>query len=539
MVMARLCVSERFGIGLENMCERFLGIGEGEYNKQLEKWMMEHKLRVKSRKVALYHHVPIDRLGAYCCEDVVKTARLKEVFQKHIIETEQVRVWRNEVRTTRVLYDMEVRGVAIDREYCASAIQQVNKRVEEIDKELMAVVGTSFNVNSNQQMTKHMNAIGVYSPVMTDKNVQSWGKEALQEFDTLPGGVPPALKLVRERYMLTSLKGTFLEVFYATNGVLHATFNNAGTLTGRCSSSDPNVQNIPALIQGVTEDTKALQKHQSILSSLIGDAASNFTVVGMSYEADQWNESDAGMVAARRAIVPRPGYEFLSIDYAQMEMIVFLCYIGNQRLLQQVQDTWARGEMFDYHNLVAFEVWGVKPGDEGFDLIRKKRAKPLNLGLIYGIGIKKMAKQMGAKVEEAKEYKAQYFERIEGAEQFLYRVKDMLEARGYLKNMYGRRYYIAVDKAYIGVNYLDQGSCADFMKERMWLVREALRKKKLDAYLVLQVHDELVIEVKKEIVEKVASIARSIMEEKVFAVPLRVTIERCAESWLTGEKVAA
>ncbi|KKL45263.1 hypothetical protein LCGC14_2357420, partial [marine sediment metagenome] len=418
-------------------------------------------------------------------------------------------------------------------------IQQVNHRVEELDKELFAVVGTSFNVNSPIQITKHMNALGIYSPVKTDKNAQSWGKEALQEFGALPGGIPPALKLIRERKMLTSLKGTFLEVFYETDGVLHGTFNNAGTLTGRCSSSDPNIQNIPALIQGVTEDTKAVQEHQSILSNLIGDAASDFTVVGMTYDADQWDEGDAGMVAARRAIVPRPGYEFLRIDYAQMEMIVFLCYIGNQRLLQQVQDTWARGEMFDYHNLVAFEVWGVKPGDEGFDLIRKKRAKPLNLGLIYGIGIRKMAKNMGSSMDEAKEYKAQYFERIEGAEQFLYRVKDMLEARGYLKNMYGRRYYIEVDKAYIGVNYLDQGSCADFMKERMWLVDTELKKQKLDAYLVLQVHDELVIEVKKDQVEQVASIARSIMEEKVFAVPLRVTIERCAESWLTGEKVVA
>ncbi len=538
-VMARLCVPEKHppgGLTLQTMSERFIGSGSGTYNDKLKVWMAANKLWVESKKIRLFNHVPVEQLGPYCIQDTICTMKLRKIFQQKIIQTAQQKVWVTEVNTTRTLYEMEIKGVRIDLVYCELAIATLNDRLEAIKEEMIVLTGSWFNPNSGKQISEAMNAIGIFSPILSEKTKdQSWGKDALAAL----GGkhAPPAVKLIREYKQLLSLKNTFFQVFLDTGGDLHGTFNNAGAITGRCSSSDPNLQNIPALIQKMEEEGEEFDLHQSVLTAL-GIDASRFMAVTVAHDADSYDEDDNAAVAARRAIVPRPGYVFLRADYSQMEMLAFLCYINNQVLMKEISESYKNYEHFDFHDMVAYQVWGVTKDSDDYKIYRKM-AKGINFGLIFGIGTKKLAKTLGVTIEQAQAYKDEYFAKIEGAEVFIDRVQQTVQARGYISNFFGRRYTLSHQDAYKGVNYLDQGSCADFMKERMWKLRCGLLDHELDAYLVLQVHDELVVECREDQVMQVATMMKQIMEEKVFAIQFPVTVEVCRESWIKGETIDA
>ena len=534
IIMSRLCVPEPHPLGglkLETMEERFLGPGEGAYNGKLVDWLKAHKLW-KSKKEAYYHQASIEVLGLYCCKDVLGTMRLKRVLQQEIVDTEQVKVWQTEVYTTKVWFEMEVRGTHTDRQYCEEAIAKVDVRAEEIEKELFTLVGKPFNINSSDQITLALNGVGIYSPVKTDggeKGIkkQSWGKEALAAM----GGdaAHPAIKLIREFKSWGTLKGTYLEVFRDAGEALHCTFKPWGAVTGRISCTDPNLQNVPRVARGTAEQGDAVMQHQGLLTSLVGEeVATRFTVVDVSYDVGEWDEQDGKMVAARRALIPRSGYELLVFDYKQMEMLVFLCYTGNKVLLKRVEEGYLRGEPIDFHDIVAEEVWG------GLDSLEFKTfrqlAKGLNFGLIFGMGDKSLAVVLKTTVERTAEYRQQYFDRMPGSREFIDRVSQTAESRGYVSNFFGRRYTLEPGRAYALVNYLVQGSCADFMKDRMWRIRKALLGD--DAYTLLQVHDELVLEVRPKDLMAIASVVKGIMEERVFTTPIPVDIARCPKSWI-------
>ena len=534
LIMARMCVPEKHppgGLNLENMMNRFLGEGEGAYNKDLKEWMHKNKMWIESRGVRHYDHVPIDRLGPYCIKDIEGTLRLAHVFQQLIVDTEQLGVWKKEIKATRVFYDMELVGMQADVDYCDAAIEKIEVRQEEIKAELLELVGTEFNINSSQQITRALNNIGIYSPLKTPSGAQSWGKETLA---LMGDAAHPSIKLIREFKSWGTLKGTYLEVFRDA-GTVHCIFKPWGAITGRISCSNPNMQNVPRSARAMVDDTDVAEAHQSILTELLGEgAAQQFTLVDMTYEAGDYEEADDRMVAARRALIPREGYELVAIDYSQMEMLVFLCYVNNKRLLKRVVDSYERGEPFDFHNIVAEEVWGprlLEDGTENPDFkLYRRWAKAINFGLIFGIGDKKLGVQLGVSTEEARAYKNQYFDRIEGSREFINRVVTTLESRGYVNNYFGRRYTIEPGREYVGVNYLVQGSCADFMKDRMWLVRKAIQG--TGARILLQVHDELVLEVPKALVASVAQTVKEVMEEKVFAIRLPVEASRCPASWI-------
>ena len=542
-VMARLCVPEKHppgGMTLQNMSNRFLKTGKGDYNDKLKEWMRAHKLWVDSTKTRLFNHVPVSQLGPYCVDDVICTMELRKEFQGQIKKTGQVRVWYNEVNVTRVFFEMEWRGVRVDLEYCKQAIGVIEERLEAIKEEMIVLTGTWFNLNSNPQITIAMNAIGVFSPILTKggkdgKNKQQgWGKEALAEMGQ---DAHPAVRLIREYKQLESLKNTYFQVFLDTGGFLHGTFNQDGTITGRVSCSDPNLQNIPALVQKIEEEGLAVDLHQSVLSAL-GIDSSRFMAVTTAHDADSWEENDGSAVAARRAIIPREGYVFLKADYSQMEMLAFVCYINNKTLIAQIEKSYQEYQPFDYHDMVTYEVWGVSKEDPDYKIFRKM-AKGINFGLIFGIGKKKLAKNLGVDIDAAEQYKEEYFHKIVGARAFIHRVQNTVEARGYVNNLFGRRYFLDKTKAYVGVNYLDQGSCADMMKERMWELRIALLESELDASIVLQIHDELVVEVMEEQATQAAVIVKQVMEKKVFSIPFRVDVELCNESWIKGDKFDA
>lgn len=546
-LMARLVVPDQHpvgGLGLQAMEERFIVRGVGKYNDSLKEWMKKNKLWIdKSKngdgtysKVRLFSHVPISKLGPYCCNDVLGTAKVKKVLQRRLVETNQVKVWKNEVESTWDFFRAEIAGVAIDSKYCRQSIKIVVERMDSILKELKQVTGQTFNPNSNGQVTKAMNSVGIISPIMTPggksgKKQQAWGKETFKVL----GKLHPALGLIREFKCLASLKSTYLEVFLAANGTLHGSFNQAGTITGRVSSVDPNLQNIPVLVQGTLEEGEEVIAHQETLSKMFGpELASNYSIVGKSYTADEWDPGDGTMVAARRAIVPRKGKVFLKADYDQMEMIVFVCYMNNRELLNQIEQSYRDGIPMDFHNLIAKLVWNLEPGDEGFTKARQL-AKILNFSIIYGAGIKKVASQLEVSLDQAKVFRSQYFDRLKGAEAFVNRVHETIEARGWVKNSYGRRYVLDETLSYKAVNYLIQGSCADFIKERMFKLRDLMLE--TDSCIVLQVHDELVIEVPEDRAEEIGERVRTILEEKVFSIPLPCSISICRDSWIVGDKL--
>ncbi len=532
LVMARLVVPEKHppgGLKLETMMDRFLGRGEGNYNKVLEQWMRKAKLWVDKPKdgipIRKYHHVPIDTLGPYCINDVIGTVRLRKVFQQLIIDKEEVKVWKGEIRSTKVFFEMELEGVKVDIEYCDEAITKISQRQADLEQELFKLVGTEFNLNSPAQVVTAFNNIGVHSPIKTDGGKsgikkESFGKDALK---AMGDSAHPAVKLIREYSSWGTLRTTYLEVFKATKGVVHCSYKQHGTITGRISCADPNMQNLPRSARTAIE--------QDVLDDLLSEG---FNLVDMTTEAGDYDESDPRMVAARRALVPREGYELVAIDYSQMEMLVFLCYVNNQSLLKLVEQSYLAGTPFDFHVMVAEEVWGPKYLEDGSENPEFSKfrgwAKAINFGIVYGIGKKLLASNLGVTQDEAAEYKENYFARIEGAETFIEAVANRVRSNGFIYNFFGRRYYIDPGREYIGVNYLVQGSCADFMKDRMWRVRKAIQG--TGARILIQVHDELVLEVPTAKVASVAKTVQTIMEEKVFAISLPTEASRCPNSWI-------
>lgn len=547
LVMARLVCPEKYppgGMGLASMTNRFVGAGEGEYDTNLKEWMRKAKLWVDKPaaggpKIRKFHEVPIDRLGPYCESDTVYALKLKHIFQRLILETGQGKVWRGEVNVTKVFYEMEERGVAVDVIYCRAAITKVEKRLEEIQTQIYELAGGKFNLNAPAQVVEALSNISVHSPIKTSpskrfpKGQESWGKEALS---ILGDKAHPIIALLREFKCWSSLKNTYLVVFRDSKGVLHCTFKPWGTITGRISCAEPNLQNLPKSARGVIEESDAAEKHFGFLVELLGETVAEQldTGVDVTYNPEEWDEDDERMVAARRAIVPRPGYELIAADYSQMEMLVFLCYCNNKKLLKVIEDSYLAGEPFDFHAIVATEVWGG-PDHPNFKTFRSW-AKAINFGLIFGIGKVKLAASLKVDTEEAEEYKNTYFKRIEGSREFIKRAMGVAKETGTVKNFFGRRYEIEPGREYVAVNYLIQGSCADFMKDRMWKIRQAISH--LDAHIVLQVHDEVVLEVRIAQVMEAARIVKTVMEEKIFQIVLPVEVSRCKESWVEKEKIA-
>ncbi len=439
--------------------------------------------------------VPVDSARDYSCEDVDVTWRLYNILQPNLADLGMQTLFDEiEMPLVRVLADMEWEGIAIDLSWFASLKTRFQRERERVEQEIYEAAGETFNINSNPQLrTILFEKLGL--PVKkktvtgpsTDASVL---QELAEEGHTLP-------TLLMEYRELFKLEGTYIDTLpklvHPRDQRLHTSYNQTVAATGRLSSSDPNLQNIP------------------IRRELGRDI--------------------------RRGFVPREGCKLLAADYSQIEL----------RLLAHLSGDPAFVEAFlaggDIHKQTAAVIFGVELADVTSDM--RARAKTINFATIYGQGAFALARQLKISQSEAKAFIETYFERFAGVKAFLEQCVVDAKARGYVETIFKRRRFIPElkDRNFntrafgerVAANAPIQGSAADLIKIAMLRIHEALATGPLAARMLLQVHDELVFEVPTGEVDALSSLVKEQMEGAAqLAVPLVVDIG-VGDNWLASK----
>jgi len=389
-----------------------------------------------------------------------------------------------ELALTPVLQRMERQGIAIDPEMLHQQSQALAKRLAEVEVEVHSLAGESFNLGSPKQLQAILYD-KLQLPVLkkTPTGQPSTAEPVLQEL-ALDFELP---KLIMEHRALSKLKSTYTdklphEINPAT-GRVHSSFQQAVAATGRLSSTDPNLQNIP-------------------IRSAEGRKI-------------------------RQAFVAAPGYRLLAADYSQVELRIMAHLSRDAGLLS------AFANAQDVHKATAAEVFGVPLEEVTSE--QRRRAKAINFGLIYGMSAFGLAKQLGIDRHDAQLYVDRYFERYPGVQDYMERTREQAEEQGYVETLFGRRLYLPDIKAGNGmlrkaaqrtaINAPMQGTAADIIKQAMVDIDHWLQTGVLDARLVLQVHDELVFEVHENDVGLLAEGVRfRMVSAAALDVPLVVDI---------------
>ena len=534
IVGARLCSANQFDdLSLSGQLEDKFGYEYREYDDQFKKYLKDHKLS------KTFHLAPAEVVGEYCIGDVRRTMKLWDFYEEFTAETGQTEVWQQEQALTSVLWDMEVVGMGYDEEYGAKKIPQLKARINNLYNEIYVLAGKEFNIRSGKQLTEVMNGMGIHSPKKSPKTgKEMWGTGILLDLKEHP----IAGKIMEVRG-LEKLLGTYFEGIMAwPNAVVHCQHKNWGTITGRLSCTDPNLQNMAKSVQNlegndVDEETLAAisafmgarqGESYTDMTSGSGNNSGGVTLGGMMAVSSGYTEAD-NTVSIRRIFVGRPEYRLYMIDYSQMEMRVFSDYVQDPELHAMLESA-----DFDFHSHVANTVWNVYEDSKLWQFYRTL-AKSINFGLIYGIGEKKLASQIQKSVAEARTYKEEYFARFPRAKTFIKQVSEVVESRGYIFNRFGRRYWIDPNRSYVGVNYLVQGTSADIVKNRMIACHKWLKENNCKSRILTQVHDELVLEIHYTEEDWVPFAIKKIMEERQISTLLPCDLSRGENSW--AEKV--
>ena len=440
---------------------------------------------------------PIEQVAAYSVEDAVVTWRLRGVLEKELAEKGLSDLSREvEMPLVPVLAAMEETGVAVDTAVLADIAANLNGRLEKLEKEIYAAAGHEFLINSPQQLA------GVLFEELALKPLKrtAKGSRPSTDADVLAelAARHPLPRLVLEFRQLAKLKGTYVDALPQLvdpdDGRIHASFNQTVTATGRLSSSDPNLQNIPI-------------------------------------------RTDEGR-QVRRAFVPgRAGWLLLAADYSQIELRMLAHYSGDAELGR------AFAEDRDIHTFVAAQIYGVAEADVTGEM--RRVAKVVNFSLIYGKTAYGLARDLDIGVGEAEQFIDDYFRRYRGVREFTAKVLTDAKHDGYVTTILGRRREIgeigAMDPKRLtfaertAINTVIQGSAADLMKvamNRIW--RRGLRENR-PSRLLIQIHDELIFETPQTYL---AAEEKWITEEMVGAMDLRVPLKvytASGKNWMEAE----
>ena len=500
------------------------------YGEEAAQYDIETKKILKSNKwFKDFSEAPPDILGPYCEQDVHWTQRIyNDCFEK-LGTSKQIGILELEYKLTKVLYDMESRGIRIDTEYAQQTIDKIRERQERVRERIYTLSNTEFNIRSTYETKDMFHSLGIKSSLLTPKGKESWSEGALIKINK------PIAGLVRQYRTLDKLASTYLEP-YIDMPVLHTSFCNWGTLTGRLSSRNPNLQNIPRTHFRL-QDTKLTDEEREVvkgrIEALVATKGGAFSETLDDEVLDTWgfigdesyDEADQTQVSMRRLFVPRPEYRLVSFDYSQMEVRVFLSYLQNEN----IKTLLARNDV-DFHGETAKMAFEIEENSPEFKFYRQM-AKSITFGIIYGIGSKKLSQQLRTTQKEAAAYKKKYLDSIEGAKEFIKGVMTAVSSRGWIKNRYGRVYKVPEEMSYKGVNYLVQGTSADILNERLIEVHNYLHDKKSN--VLLQVHDEIICEIHDSELEEVPNKITTLLEQNSLEIPLFIDKEVCYPSWAT------
>jgi len=441
----------------------------------------------KGAKQLTFNEVPVEMAAPYAAEDAEVTLRLHEaMWPKLHAEAGLEKVFTEiEMPLLTVLSDMEQAGVAIDTAMLAQQSGELARRISGLEQEAHREAGQPFNLGSPKQIQQLL-FDKLQLPVLakTPKGAPSTAESVLQEL-ALDYPLP---RLILEHRSLSKLKSTYTDklpqqVCPAT-GRVHTSYHQAVAATGRLSSSDPNLQNIPVR----TEEGRRI----------------------------------------RQAFVASPGRVLLAADYSQIELRIMAHLSSDKGLLK----AFSAGE--DVHRATAAEVFGVQPGAVSSD--QRRSAKAINFGLIYGMSAFGLARQLGIARGAAQEYIDLYFARYPGVYDYMESTREQAREQGYVETVFGRRLYLPDINARNGqvragaertaINAPMQGTAADIIKRAMIAMHDWLTANNdLDITMIMQVHDELVFEIAAQDVDAAKSRIKEIMSgAATLKVPLLVDV---------------
>ncbi|WP_435102681.1 DNA polymerase I [Arhodomonas sp. AD133] len=447
----------------------------------------------KGAKQLTFDQVAVDTATEYAAEDADITLRLHETLWPQLEALAgPATVFRDiEMPLLPVLSRMERTGVRVDRDLLARQSGELAEQMDAIEAQAYSAADGEFNLSSPKQIQEILfERQGLPVLQKTPKGQPSTAESVLEELAARGHELP---RLILEHRGLAKLKSTYTDklpkLIHPQTGRVHTSYHQAVAATGRLSSSDPNLQNIPV-------------------------------------------RSPEGR-RIRRAFIPREGCRLMAADYSQVELRIMAHLSGDEGLTR----AFAAGE--DIHRATAAEVFGSAP--ESVTGEQRRAAKAINFGLIYGMSAYGLARQLGIERGDAQAYVDRYFERYPGVHEFMERTRREARERGYVETVFGRRLYLpeissrnAQRRQYAertAINAPMQGTAADIIKRAMIRVDDWLAREHDDVFMVMQVHDELVFEVPESDVETIAERVADYMQAAAeLEVPLEVEVG-VGENW--------
>lgn len=442
--------------------------------------------------------LPVEQVAPYGAADADMTLRLREPLASEIRAKGLERVLEIEMPLVDVLVDIEREGVAIDVDFFKQMSAELDERLQELEKQIYAIAGHPFNINSTQQLSEvlfeelKLPHRGLRKTRSGSYSTAADVLESLRQADET--GI---INLILEYRELGKLKSTYVDALPALVNEetqrIHSSFNQAGSVTGRIASSNPNLQNIPV-------------------------------------------RSDVGM-RIRQGFVARPGWLIIAADYSQVELRILAHITQDEALLEAFR------QGLDIHRATAAAVYRVPLEEVTFK--QRQFAKNVNFGIIYGMGAYRLARESDLTLAEAENYIREYFERFPGIRDYLERTKLQARQQGYVETLFGRRRYFPIFQARArtnpemvaraereAINHPIQGTAADIIKLAMIALHRRLREGGYQARIILQVHDELLLEAPEEEVEEVRRLVVETMSQTFeLDVPLKVDVS-VGRNWL-------
>ena len=486
MLMSYVLDAGKGGHDMDSVASRYFGRSPSRFND------------VKNREKALLtpEATPIARTTGYAPEEADMTLRLWQALRPRMVAETVATVYDTLERPLpQVLARMEERGISIDQTVLARLSHDFGKKQVLLEQEINQIAGTPINPGSPKQLGDILfGQMQLPGGTKTKTGQWSTGARALEELAEQGHKLP---QVILDWRQVSKLRSTYTEALPAyvnpNTKRVHTSYALAATSTGRLSSSEPNLQNIPIR----TEEGRKI----------------------------------------RKAFVAAPGHKLVSADYSQIEL----------RLLAEVADVPALRNAFqegiDIHAMTASEMFGVPVKDMPGEV--RRRAKAINFGIIYGISAFGLANQLSIPREEAGAYIKKYFERFPGIRDYMDESKEFCRKHGYVLTLFGRKCHYPDIKASnpslrafnerAAINARLQGSAADIIRRAMVRIEPAILKEKLSAQMLLQVHDELIFEVPEREVDKTVPVIRRVMTDAPHpAVSLHVPLQvdaRAADNW--------
>ena len=440
--------------------------------------------------------VAIAEAAPYAAADAETTLRLKPLLEAELKQfPELLDLFKNiELPLISVLADMEMAGVALDKSFFKTFSVQLNERLGALEKEVYQAVGKTFNLNSTQQLSSVLfETLRLTPPDRGKKTASGHYSTAAGVLDEM-SGQHPVVDMILEYREYSKLKSTYVDALPAEihpeTGRVHTSYSQTGAVTGRLSSSNPNLQNIPIRTE--------LGRH------------------------------------VRRGFVADPGNVFISLDYSQIELRIVAHMANDAAML----NAFRAGQ--DIHAATAAAIYGVPLAEVTKE--QRRHAKAINFGLIYGMSAFGLTRSTGLTLSQSQDFVEAYFKQFPAVKNYLDGIRHSARTSGYVETMLGRRRYFPALKSTLNqalrnreereaINAPIQGTAADIMKITMIKIPPAIAQAGLQGRMLLQVHDELVIECPRAELKETVQVAREIMENAYpLSIPL-TTEARWGTNW--------